>query len=100
MSVGVEKIGGSSKGWGWIAFGVGFSIPVMWAVAYWSYFERHPSTFADAIGQLGEIACPPVLLRIDPIALPFLNGIFYFLVFYLIRLLRSLAQKADTSGSR
>lgn len=81
----------------WLSFGFGFVVPVLWAIAYWSFFEGRIAEAADRVGGvLFNITCPPTLLRTDIIALPFLNGILYLSVFVLIQWVRSaLVTKQD-----
>jgi len=32
---------------GLVAFAIGFCVPILMAIAYWSFFEHHPSRFVQ-----------------------------------------------------
>jgi hypothetical protein len=72
-----------------IAFGIGFVVPIVMAIAYWSFFEHRPSKFAQVAELIGYLVCPPALLRIDFAAYPVLNGTLYLLVFSLLWALKA-----------
>ncbi|HEX3373604.1 MAG TPA: hypothetical protein VHS13_05305 [Edaphobacter sp.] len=81
-----------------IAFAVGFCVPILMAIAYWSFFEHHPSRFAQMAEPIGYLVCPPVLLGIGFSAYPILNGTIYLLVFSLFRGLKAIVRQKNRSG--
>jgi hypothetical protein len=75
-----------------VAFGIGFSVPILMAIAYWSFFEHHPSQFAQMVELIGYLVCPPALLRSNFSAYPILNGTLYLLLFSLFWRLKTIVR--------
>jgi hypothetical protein len=59
-----------------VAFGIDFCVPILMAIAYWSFFEHHPSRLAQMAEPMGYLVCPPTLLRISFLAYPILMELF------------------------
>ena len=81
-----------------VAFAIGFCVPILMAIAYWSFFEHHPSRFAQMVELIGYLVCPPALLGIGFSAFPILNGTLYLLVFCLFWRLKAIVRQKDRRG--